>query len=298
MNIKEQSSVLLFFIDGLGIGRRGESNPLDKIENIEPLAQFKDEFPKIIFDGILVPTDARLGVKNRPQSASGQTTILTGINAPEFLGFHKQGFPNQALRDVINQHSIFTQLKARKIEPNNFANAYTPQFFDEKQRWKSATTCAMEAARVPFRTLSDLLNRKAVFHDFTNQSLIERNFDVPLFSPIDAGKILAEITAAHRFTLYEYFITDKIGHAQDFSKAEEYLPPLAEFLRETLRRIDLELTTVILTSDHGNIEDLSVRQHTLNDVPTIIWGRKRQKSSEQIKDLTDITPTILNLLTG
>ncbi len=122
------------------------------------------------------------------------------------------------------------------------------------------------------------------------------NFDVPQFSPADAGEILAELTAIHRFTLYEYFITDKIGHAQSFEKAEIYLPQLAAFVRGTLRRIDLETTTVILTSDHGNIEDLSVRTHTLNDVPTIVWGRRRHEVSQRIKDLNDITPTVLSLL--
>jgi len=293
---KEQTAVQLFFVDGLGIGERGEHNPLARIENIEPLAHFKDERSKIIFDGVLIPTDARLGTEGRPQSASGQTTILTGINAPKFLGVHKQGFPNQALRDVIAEHSIFLQLKRKSIEPNVFANAYTPKFFAEKPRWKSATTCAVEAADLPFRKLSDLLGRKALFHDFTNKSLAEMNFNFPLFSPAEAGKILAELTAIHRFTLYEYFITDKIGHAQSFEKAEIYLPQLATFVRETLRRIDLETTTVILTSDHGNIEDLSVRTHTLNDVPTIVWGRQRDEVTQKIKDLSDLTPTILSLL--
>ncbi len=296
MNSGEQSSVLLFFIDGLGIGARGENNPLAGIENVAPLAHFVNEPSEIIFDGILVPTDPRLGIEGRPQSASGQTTILTGINAPRLLGNHKQGFPNQMLRDVIAEHSIFLQLKRKNIEPNVFANAYTPRFFTEKLRWKSATTCAVEAADLPFRRLPDLLGCQAVFHDFTNDSLIKENFDVPRFSPIEAGAILVDLTKTNRFTLYEYFITDKIGHAQNFDAAKIYLPPLAAFIREVLRKIDLETTTVILTSDHGNIEDLSVRTHTLNDVPTIIWGRQRDEVSAAIKDLTDITPTILNLL--
>ena len=296
MKASEKFSVLLFFIDGLGIGKRGVENPLAQIKNLEPLAQFEGELPEIIFDGVLIPTDPRLGVEGRPQSASGQTTILTGINAPKLLGKHKQGFPNQALRDVIGEHSIFLQLKNRSIRPNVFANAYTPKFFAETPRWKSATTCAMEAANERFRKLPDLLGRAAVFHDFTNQSLIEMDFAVPPFSPAEAGEILAGLTARHRFTLYEYFITDKIGHAQSVEKAQEYLPPLAEFVRETLRRIDLETTTVILTSDHGNIEDLSIRTHTLNDVPTIVWGRKRLEAARRIEDLSDITPTILYLL--
>ena len=290
------TSVILFFIDGLGIGRRGENNPLSIIKNIEPLNNFQGNKKKIIFDGVLIPTDPRLGIEGRPQSASGQTTILTGINAPKHLGVHKQGFPNQILRDLIAEHSIFLQLKKLKIEPNVFANAYTPKFFSETPRWKSATTCAMEAAENSFRKLPDLFGRKALFHDFTNRHLIELGFDAPIYSPSDAAEILAELVSTHRFTLYEYFITDKIGHAQDFAKAEEYLPPLAEFVRKTLQKINLEKTTFILTSDHGNIEDLSVRNHTLNDVPTIIWGRKKYEAANQIKDLSEITPTIVNLL--
>ncbi|HTK27687.1 MAG TPA: hypothetical protein VL327_14070, partial [Pyrinomonadaceae bacterium] len=101
----------------------------------------------------------------------------------------------------------------------------------------------------------------------------------------------------YRFTLYEHFITDKIGHDQDMERARIHLPQLAEFIRETLDRLDPENTTFILTSDHGNVEDLSVRNHTLNDVPTIVWGRRSAEIAEQIRDLTHITPAILRLLT-
>ncbi len=292
----QETSVILFFIDGLGIGEKAEMNPLGQIENIEPLNNFTGEEKKVFFEGKIVAADPRLGVEGRPQSASGQTTILTGINAPKILGMHKQGFPNEKLRDVIKENSIFLQLKNKKIEPNIFANTYTPQFFSETPRWKSATTCAVEAAEMRFNKLPDLIGRKSLFHDFTNKTLIEKNMKVPLFSAIDAAEILANLTENYRFILYEHFITDKIGHDQDFDKAALHLPQLAEFIRETLKRIDFEKTTFILTSDHGNIEDLSIRNHTLNDVPAIIWGRRKNEIAERIKDLTDITPTIIELL--
>jgi len=294
---EERKSVLFIFVDGLGIGRRDENNPFTKIENVNPLAHFIGEMSDVIFDGIMIPTDPRLGVEGRPQSASGQTTILTGINAPKLLGYHKQGFPNRILRDVIRDESIFLQLKNDNLTENVFANAYTPQFFTETPRWKSATTCAVEAADLPFRKLADLLGGKALFHDFTNVILRERGYDVPLLSPIEAAKVLAGLTANHGFTLYEHFLTDKIGHDRDFDRAERHLPLLAKFIGETLKLVNLKNTTVILTSDHGNIEDLSVRNHTLNDVPTIIWGREKQTIAGQIKDLTDITPAIRQLLT-
>ena len=290
-------SVLLIFIDGLGIGLRDADNPLAQIADVSPLAVFQNEEPHIPFGGVLARTDACLGIEGRPQSASGQTTILTGINAPQKLGFHKQGFPNQALRDIIAEHSIFLQLKQLDIEPNTFANGYTPLFFAGTPRWKSATTCAMEAAEMRFRDWDDLLNDRALFHDFTNSVLLARNAPgITLRTPKEAGKILANIAAENRFTLYEYFITDKIGHDQDLPLAQLVLPALAELVRTAVENVDLKNTTVIMTSDHGNIEDLAKRNHTLNEVPTIVWGRNAAKTAAGIRSLADITPAIVNLL--
>ncbi len=290
------SSVVLFFVDGLGIGGKTPANPLFTIKNLTPLANFRETDDPIFENGILVPTDATLGIEGRPQSASGQTTIYTGLNAPQILGNHKQGFPNEKLRELIKEHSIFLQLEKKGVTPNIFANTYTPQFFEKTPHWKSATTCAVEAADMHFCKLPDLLGHKSVFHDFTNESLIEKGFDVPKFSPVDAAGILADLSRQYRFVLYEHFITDKIGHQQDFAWAERHLPQLAEFLRETITRINSDKTTFILTSDHGNIEDLSIRNHTRNKIPTIVWGRNKHEFARSINDLSDITPAIIKLL--
>jgi hypothetical protein len=291
-------SVILFFIDGLGIGRRGANNPLDGLIEAAPLSVFQEEEPEIIFDGRLVRTDACLGIEGRPQSASGQTTILTGVNAPATLGYHKQGFPNEALRGIITEHSIFLQLKRAGIAPNTFANAYTPKFFETRPRWVSATTAAVEAAGMYFRNLDDLQAGRAVFQDYTNQMLIERGFPIKHQTPEEAAEILASIAREHRFTLYEYFITDKAGHAQDMETARNVLADLGCFVRHLLSQLDLTRTTLLLTSDHGNIEDLSSRNHTLNLVPTIIWGEHREQFARRVRNLADITPAIVEALTG
>ena len=292
------ASVLLFFIDGLGIGTRGPFNPLDNLPNAAPLAVFQNETPESFLEGIVVPTDPRLGIEGRPQSASGQTTILTGINAPATIGYHKQGFPNKPLLEIIGQHSIFRQLSEAGVEPITFANAYTSGFFSERPRWISATTAAVEAAGLRFRTMEDVRNGNAVFMDYTNRFLIERGEDVAIRTENEAARVLSSIVAQNRFTLYEYFITDKVGHAQDMGAARLVLTSLALFLRETLIRLDLKRTTVILTSDHGNIEDLSLRNHTLHLVPTIVWGAQRERIAARIKNLADITPAIVSLLTN
>src|SRR5215207_2394433 len=162
-------SVLLIFVDGLGIGTRGPHNPLHLLgDEAAPLAVFEGEEPVLPFGGALARTDATLGVEGRPQSASGQTTILTGVNAPAALGYHKQGFPNERMREIIREHSIFLRLARLGVGPNLFANAYASRFFAARPRWVSATTVAVEAAGIPFRTVEDLHAGRAVFHDFTN----------------------------------------------------------------------------------------------------------------------------------
>jgi 2,3-bisphosphoglycerate-independent phosphoglycerate mutase len=199
--------------------------------------------------------------------------------------------------EIISSHSVFRQLREAGVGPVTFANAYTDGFFTERPRWISATTAAVEAAGMPFRTIADVKSGAAVFMDYTNRLLIERGVDVSERSEEEAADVLARITSENRFTLYEYFITDKVGHAQDMPMARTILTSLARFIRELLMRLDLTRTTVILTSDHGNIEDLSSRNHTLHAVPTIIWGAERELIAARIQTLADITPAIVALLT-
>ena len=291
--------VLLIFVDGLGVGTRGAHNPLHLLgEAAAPLAVFEDEEPQVPFGGLLALTDARLGVEGRPQSASGQTTILTGVNIPERLGYHKQGFPNEQMREVLREHSLFLKLKSLGPGPDLFVNAYHPQFFVKRPRWVAATTVAVEAAGLPFRTFEDLKDGRAVYHDFTNRFLIERGADVRQRTPEEAAAVLARLAAAHRFTLYEHFIADRAGHDRDERAALDILGELARFVRATLKLVDLTRTTVLLTSDHGNVEDLSTRNHTLNLVPTLAWGRCRETVARRVRTLADITPPVLEILSG
>ncbi|HVF55185.1 MAG TPA: hypothetical protein VM934_03490 [Pyrinomonadaceae bacterium] len=290
--------MLLIFVDGLGIGTRGPHNPLHVLgEAANPLAIFEDEEPHLAGDGVMVRTDARLGVEGRPQSASGQTTILTGVNAPATLGYHKQGFPNEAMREIIREHSVFLQLKRAGIGPNVFANTYRTRFFEERPRWVSATTVAVESAGLPFRRVDDLRKGRALYHDFTNTLLIEAGEEnINKRTPEEAAAVLAGIASRHRFTLYEFFITDRMGHEQNFEGALKILTLLARFVRAVVARVDLARTTVLLTSDHGNVEDLSVRNHTLNFVPTLAWGARRNVVERRVRTLADITPAIVEIL--
>ena len=289
-------SVLLIFVDGVGIGTRGDHNPLDGLDS-EFFSIFRDETHQLPYGGVLAETDARLGVDGLPQSATGQTAILTGVNAAKLIGRHLHGYPSPRLKQALAEHSIYKKLLARG-RTVTFANAYTRSYVDNPPRFISSTTVAAQSAGLRLRMLEDLRKGCAVSHDFTNRFLIEHGFDVEICTAETAGERLAVLAAAHDFTLYEHFITDRIGHAQRGDLARTHLLELTRFVRAVLEAADLTRQTVMITSDHGNIEDLSTRSHTLNPVATLLFGPSREFLASRIRSLTDITPAIVALQAG
>ena len=291
-------SVLLIFIDGVGIGTRGEHNPLDGLDS-EFFSIFRDAEARLPFDGRLAITDARLGIEGLPQSATGQTAILTGVNAPQLIGRHLHGYPSPRLKQALAEHSIYKKVIAlgRSV---TFANAYTRKYLESRPRFVSCTTVAAETAGLRFRLLEDLVEGRAVSHDFTNRFLIERGFDVKECEPEQAGRNLARLAAEHDFTLYEHFITDRIGHHRDralsWKLIREHIPSLTRFIRAVLEASDLGRQTIVVTSDHGNIEDASTRGHTMNPVATLAFGLASECVCNRVRSLTDITPSIVEAL--
>jgi hypothetical protein len=53
---------------------------------------------------------------------------------------------------------------------------------------------------------------------------------------------------------------------------------------------------VLLTSDHGNIEDLSTKRHTLNRVPLMAWGWGAERIVQEVRELSGVAPAIRRLL--
>ena len=293
------SKIVLIFIDGIGIGENDRTINPCAIDGIQLFNHFRNEdFPKdIIYNGIALGVDANLGVDGLPQSATGQTTLFTGINASKLLGRHLNGFPNQKLRDVLIEQSILKILKnaGKKCA---FLNAFRPPFFDydlaEIIRHLSVTTVMNFYAGLPFFGIDDILAKKAVYQDIINKSLIEKGFEVPQIGPEVAGEIVANQSKRHDFLLFEYFQTDRAGHSRDRKRAEQEMFKLEIFLKAILDNLEKN-TLLIVTSDHGNIEDLSVKGHTRNPSMTLLFGPGAKILSTKLKSLTDFVPAIKSI---
>jgi 2,3-bisphosphoglycerate-independent phosphoglycerate mutase len=300
MSGETSNRIILIFVDGIGIGTRNQAiNPCANAD-FRIFRHFKDElFPKETDSGIILGLDATLGIPGLPQSATGQTTLLTGINAGKAIDRHLSGFPNKRLRELVSKNGLFAQLLRNNKTPA-FINTFRPPFFDynpfEIERFLSTTTLINLYARLPFFSLDDLFDERSIYHDLTNETLVEKGFSVQRFTPEKAGQILAKQSRHYDIILYEYFQTDQAGHSQDFALACEKLTNLHRFLIAVLDSVNLEQTLVVLVSDHGNIEDLSIKTHTVNPVLTGLFGRGKESFIKELHSLVDITPAILNYL--
>jgi len=307
--MRHTPNVVLVFVDGLGWGPPDPAaNPCrtygGRLFDLPAAEPGPSPLPH---GGFAVPIDATLGVPGLPQSATGQTTLLTGRRAQEALGMHLTGFPNAALRDLLLESSVLKRV-AESGRSAAFLNAYRPLFFQlsaERRLRLSATTVANLAAGLPFRTLEDLRAGRAVSQEFTNRELRERGYDVPERRPEEAGRILAREARRLDFALYEYFQTDRAGHAQDRARAEGELARLELFVVGLLSELlpgeagaaaVADPALVILTSDHGNIEDLSTRGHTRNPVPLMVWGAGAEAVARAVTRLDQVTPALLAAL--
>ncbi len=287
--------LIFLFLDGFGLGNSNQSNPFVQAEmpfvtsmtNCPFTSGPNIEGNDLLFKGI----DASLGVEGIPQSATGQTTLFTGVNASKYLGRHLTAFPNKPLVELIHKSSIMKLAEEKGIK-STFANAYGPDYFklvEQGLRFHSVTTHCVFAAKLPFRTLDDLLKGDAVYWDFTNR-YIKKSFDqtIPLITSYLAGKRLAALSESYDLVLYECFMSDLIGHQKDMVKAIEFLENFDTFLQGIIENIGTE-GSLLLTSDHGNIEDLSTKKHTYNPVPLLVKGPIAHKfnSVESISGLIE-----------
>ncbi|MDZ7266493.1 MAG: hypothetical protein ONB48_03535 [candidate division KSB1 bacterium] len=263
--------VLLLFIDGLGLGERDpQKNPLARYAS-RWLQIFTDEpATRLPGGGIVVPTHVDMGIAGLPQSATGQTALFTGRNAAAAVGHHVSGLPTPTLRRLLDEASLFKTVAAQGRR-GVFANALSHEYFERRGEHISASTRALLAGGFPWLSQEDLCAGRAVSHDLTNQFLRELGAHVPLRTPAESARILATLAQQNDFTLFEFFLTDVVGHSRDFEEARRVVEHLDVLLETVLATIDPAETIVALTSDHGNFEDLSVKTHTLNLVPTIFW---------------------------
>ncbi len=301
--------ILLLFMDGIGLGADDPAcNPFAACEMpaLETLlgnrkfvletAPFKGD------EATLLAVDPTLGLPGTPQSASGQAALLTGRNVPQEIGEHYGPKPNPPIQQILREGNIFstvTQLGGKAA----LLNAYPPQYFEAIERGHrlySAIPFAVTAAGLPLMTAEDIQAGRALSVDFTGEGWAARpEFPpVPIYSPSDAGIKLAQLAARYDLAWFDFWPSDYAGHRQDMSSAIDLLETFDVVLSGLLQAREGEHDLVVLTSDHGNMEDLSQRGHTRNPVPALLIGSEdfRDRFAVGLENLTHFVPAIRRML--
>lgn len=298
--------ILFLFLDGVGLGPNDPAANPFATARLPTLTRLtggrkwlaglaRRDGPEATF----IPTDAGLGVTGLPQSATGQAAILTGRNVPREIGRHWGPKPDAEIANLIRQHSLFKRL-VQQGKTAALLNAYPERYFESirsGRRVLSAVPLAVTAAGLPLFTTSDLQAGRALSADFTGEGW-RTNLAIvaaPVYTLAEAGGKLAQLARRYHFSFFEHWPTDYAGHR---GTLEEAIPLLERFdtvvagLLETWRAED---GLIVITSDHGNIENIGDRRHTENRVPTLVIGptQARHDFTAGLVDLTGFAPAIL-----
>ncbi len=297
--------ILFLFLDGIGLGQNDpEKNPFVRAKMpyltsliggyslIDDAAPFEGDHASVL------ALDAGLGVNGLPQSATGQAVLLTGINIPAEIGYHYGPKPNPEVARFLDGATIFSKtVQAGKSAA--LLNAYPPRYFggiESGKRLYSSIPLAVTNAGLPLFTQEDYFTGRALSADFTGEGW--RGFlgfaDAPVYDPLAAGRKLANLAGGYDFSLFEYWASDYAGHKQDMDWAVNQLEMFDGVLKGLLEAWMDKGGLILLTSDHGNMEDLSTRRHTDARVPLLLFGEKnrRHEFKKDVHDLAGIAPAI------
>jgi len=303
--------ILYVFLDGVGLGADDPSSNPFAVAHLPTLTQFTrgqrwvNTLGRVETDiSVFIPTDAMLGVLETPQSATGQAAIMTGSNVPARLGYHYGPKPNEPIRSILEQESVIARLTARGVRVS-LANVYPSGYIDAIQRGMrlpSANQLALMAGGVRLRDGADYLTGQGLAADLTGEMWLERaathdaamiayrsRLNGALPAPItafEAGSRLARLAQQADFTMFDQWLTDYVGHRGSMQQAVTILEDLDAALAGVLSQWDTESGLVVITSDHGNLENLDVRGHTHNLVPTLVIGSAWRVFAEGLVDLT------------
>jgi 2,3-bisphosphoglycerate-independent phosphoglycerate mutase len=303
--------VLMVFLDGVGLGEDDPRlNPL-AAASMPAMRSLLGERPLVQssapFEGpqaTLLALDASLGVEGMPQSATGQAAILTGRNVPAEVGEHYGPKPNPAVADIVRRGSLFSEVR-RRGGTAVLLNAYPPGYFESIESGRRLYSCiplAATSAGIALLTAEDLQRERALSADFTGEGwALQPGFPrSPIYSPSHAGRQLARLAAASDLAWFDFWASDYAGHKGIWDRSIALLESFDGVLGGVVEAYRDRNDLVVLTSDHGNLEDSARRGHTLNPVPALMIGplEARRRFTEGLSDLTGFYAAILKAIFG
>jgi 2,3-bisphosphoglycerate-independent phosphoglycerate mutase len=303
--------VLFIFLDGIGLGKNDpETNPFMRA-NMPTLARLLDGrqltaegAPYHGAQATLLAIDPNVGVDGLPQSATGQAILMTGRNVSAEIGYHYGPKPNPEVAEFLKQDTVFGWCVAAGKRAA-LLNAYPPRYFDgidSGKRLYSSIPLAVTNAGLPLFTEQELFAGRALSADFTGEGwrTMLGFADAPLLTAPQAGRLLATLAMGFDFSLFEYWASDYAGHKQQMDTAVGLMETFDGVLSGLVETGKWDELLLVVTSDHGNMEDLSTRKHTAAMVPLLAIGEQKARETfiHELTDLTHVAPAMWRAVEG
>jgi len=149
---------------------------------------------------------------------------------------------------------------------------------------------AARQSGVRLRTYDDVRQEEALSSSMTHE--LEAEFDlsffgqspVPLRTPEQAASILRILASQHHFIFYKYQIPDLVSHTGQIESARAAFQTFERFVAAVLESIDPRRTSVVVTSDHGHLEQVGFSHgHPKTKVPTWCFGQDALYTAERLR---------------
>jgi hypothetical protein len=297
--------LLLLFLDGVGLG--------DDDPGVNPFAAAATPVLDELAGGAwaaprpharpgrtLAALDATLGDPGLPQSATGQAALLSGRDAVAAMGGPYGPWPGPTLKRFLAEGELFAWAADRFGVPAiGWGTAYPPSFFAALARGRLRLNVPAWAARRSGVELPDLdayRRGEAVAADLDGSAFAAHGVEPPgghrpgPAGAGEAGRRLADAAAERALTFVDVWTPDRAGHRADAAEGRALVARLDAFLGGLLAARDAA-TTVLVVSDHGNLEDLRHGRHTRAPVPLLAVGPEAEAFADA-RSLLDVAPAV------
>jgi len=181
---------------------------------------------------------------------------------------------DDSLRDAIARAAAFSA--AQRPDPNYKGLPGPAPIHSPQRRYESTALFGAEERAEAVRMVIDTARRSkmdaaGVYSVTASVIGVGNSRGVMAVGDITEGLLTALVTAP-----------DSTGFGEALAADVTQIDPA---LVGVLEEADLGQTHVLVCSDHGNLEDLSVRTHTRNPVPTLIWGPLAQELALRIRSI-------------
>jgi hypothetical protein len=208
------------------------------------------------------------------------------IHLPFFKDSYVQDLVPHVSREVVERELLFDGA------PMSLKGAHKrglPELFTLAEINQNIFVFAARQAGLRLRTIDDVRRNAALTSSLTHELEAKFGFSIfdipplPLRTPEEGAQIVVELAQDHDFVFYKYQLPDLISHTGRVELARDVFDVIERFVGTLLDVVEPD-STVIVTSDHGHLEQVGFTAgHPKSKVPTWCFGPHAEHRAELLR---------------